>query len=94
MLGPGMDTDELRRILQPVDAGYEFSVAVARCDTLGVVLDTGLGPGIAVHDGQVREPAFKLQILDRAEALDQAPNLPLQIVQADPVRSYSTTTEL
>ena len=86
MLGPGMDTHELRRIFQPVDAGYEFRVVVARCDALGVVLDTSLGPGIAIHDREVREPAFELQILDRTEALDQAPKLPLQIVQADQIR--------
>ena len=86
MLGPRMHTRQLSFILQPVDAGHEFRVPVARRDTLGVVLDAGLGPGVVVHHGQVREPAFELQVLDRAEALDQAPKLPLQIVPADEVR--------
>ena len=86
VLGARMHTCKLSFILQPVDAGDEFRVTVARRDALGVILDAGLGPGVVVHHGQVGEPALELQVLDRAEPLDQASKLPLQIVRADQVR--------
>ncbi len=80
-----MYTRKLSCVLQPVDAGHELRVAAARCDALGIVLDAGLGPGVVVHHGEVGEAALKLQVLDRAEALDQAAKLALEVVRTDQV---------